>query len=236
MTTYSGSAALEADWAANHVAVTYYNGDSVYGNGGECTYDDTLTLPSAPSKDGYTFDGWRVRRAAAPSGFDLSTWDYGTLPSHNAQNIRWKRFDPSQGYSMQDAYHSEENSSDLNNGEWALTFGNGTVKGVSTCSTIGGNNHDWKWGGNSADWSLASDVLTAGEYSWDNSSDMQYCWCKATSVDTGSGYQTVASSSWVFSDDIDFDEAFYCAYKCAYYCATNIQYSGYYEALFGITQ
>jgi len=65
LTTSSGTAALEADWQANTVGVTFYNGDTQFDTA-SCTYDGTLTLPETdPTKTGYTFAGWKVRRAAA---------------------------------------------------------------------------------------------------------------------------------------------------------------------------
>ena len=65
LTTSSGTAALEADWRANTVGVTFYNGDNQFDTA-SCTYDGTLTLPeNDPTKTGYTFNGWKVRRAAA---------------------------------------------------------------------------------------------------------------------------------------------------------------------------
>lgn len=61
-------------WEANTINLTWYN-DTVANNGTvmdlestdpakKCSYDSTLTLPSQPSKTGYTFNGWHVRPAA----------------------------------------------------------------------------------------------------------------------------------------------------------------------------
>ena len=75
LTTYSGSASLEADWQPNTIGITFYSDNSEYATG-QCTYDDTLTLPQTdPTKTGYTFSGWRVRTSAAPSPVSTSCID-----------------------------------------------------------------------------------------------------------------------------------------------------------------
>ena len=124
-----------------------------------------------------------------------------------------------------------ENNSDLSNGEWAITFGNGTVKGEATCSTQHPTT-PWYDNDNTFTSDNFSTTLTAGEY---NDTDKTYCWCKATSVDTlGNGsYTPVASSSWVFS--YDYDNADNCAIDCADDCAYDVQRSDVFRrAVFGV--
>ena len=127
-----------------------------------------------------------------------------------------------------------ENNSDLSNGEWAITFGNGTVKGEATCSTQHPTT-PWYDNDNTFTSDNFSTTLTAGQYSTDNSSGMQYCWCKATSVDTlGNGsYTPVASSSWVFDDENGNADG--CANNCAGNCANRVQdYDDFRRAVFGV--
>ena len=121
-------------------------------------------------------------------------------------------------------------------GEWATEFSYGTVKGVSACSTISGDYHSRQWGGNSADWKLAGDALTAGDY---DDSDKRWCWCKVTGVDTtGNGtYQSVEGASWIYRGIGGGGFAYGCAADCSRYCAEYAEYySGFRSALYGITQ
>jgi hypothetical protein len=52
----------DAIWEANTVALTWdaNGGSGATGGGGNCTYDGDITLPTAPTRNGYTFKGWTV--------------------------------------------------------------------------------------------------------------------------------------------------------------------------------
>ena len=226
LTTDSGSAVLEADWAANTVGVTFYNGDTQYSTG-QCTYDGTLTLPADdPEKTGYTFNGWTVRRAASHSGqqnepfnpqqttFDLSTLDpsingtdYGYILNNGNSRFKDTKFGLTQ------------------NGEWAAEFSYGTIKGVSQCRKI--------------------------EYECDYSEetgevecvDPDYmCYCQVTGFDAEKDgtYLSVIQSHWVdLPETLHEDEAF-CA-SCGLDCGVDISDEIYEstslrQALYGITQ
>ena len=61
-----------ATWTPNTIGITWNevgnlpdgNGVEFANNGGAtCTYDSTITLPTAPTKTGYTFNGWVVQQA-----------------------------------------------------------------------------------------------------------------------------------------------------------------------------
>ena len=58
----NSTANVEADWTANTININWYNGDNVVSTN-TCTYDGTITLPTEPTKTGYTFAGWRLRQA-----------------------------------------------------------------------------------------------------------------------------------------------------------------------------
>ena len=234
LTTYSGSAALEADWSPNTVNVTYYNGENVYGNGGECTYDSTLTLPTAPSKNGYTFAGWKVKTALTPSLFDLSTlsgymYDDGTyFVSKNLNQQRcegaYVEWNDEDGEYDNDFFGTDEgeNCSDprfahLGTGEWSTTFDYGTTKGVALCSSTSGTKK------------------TTGIP--DETGGGLNCWCKATDFAEGnnSNYSHVSSSLWVLNDG--YRNASDCANDCAFYCAYRLKYDSVFRrAVFGVSQ
>ncbi|MFQ6704511.1 MAG: InlB B-repeat-containing protein, partial [Alphaproteobacteria bacterium] len=59
LSTYTGPANLTANWQGNNISVTWYNGDTEY-DSNQCTYGGELDVPTAPTKTGYTFKGWRV--------------------------------------------------------------------------------------------------------------------------------------------------------------------------------
>ena len=193
LTTYSGSAVLEADWSANTVNVTYYNGDNVYGNAGSCTYDDTLTLPNAPSKTGYIFNGWTVKTAAAPqcslSGIDTSIdgTDSGYILSDGSGRYNASKYKLS------------------NNGEWATEFFSyGIIKGIALCSST------------YSDTSYATGTP-------DETGGGQYCWCKVTGYDEDKDgeYCPIAASLWAFNGDFEFAAS--CASNCSIYCGNSAQ-------------
>ena len=164
-------------------------------------------MPSSiPQKTGYTFKGWRVKQCL--SGLDTSihaTWD--------ATHARWKPISSS-GYTMVNAFGAE-NSSDLNNGEWAVTFSYGTVKGMAKCSSTNGS------------------YTTPGTPSDTNG---KYCWCQATNYTPDGGNQcNVASPSWVFYDAMV--TASNCAVGCARSCAIFVMmYADFRRAVFGVAQ
>ena len=62
----NSTANVEANWNANTININWYNGDTrILQN--TCTYDSSITLPTEPTKPGYTFAGWRLR-TTCPSG------------------------------------------------------------------------------------------------------------------------------------------------------------------------
>ncbi|MFQ6727574.1 MAG: InlB B-repeat-containing protein [Alphaproteobacteria bacterium] len=217
LSTYSGSANLTANWTGNTINVTWYNDDTQYANN-SCTYGGNLTMPSSiPTKTGYTFKGWRVK----PAQCSLSGLDPSIDTSWDATHARWKRIHPN-GISML-AEFGTENSSDLNDGEWAVTFSYGTVKGMAKCSDTKGIK------------------VTPGTPS-DTSG--KYCWCQATNYTPNGGNQcNVASPSWVFlAGNVSGGACVnYCASNCAGTvvgnCADgNLNCANLRRALFGVAQ
>ncbi|MFQ6695948.1 MAG: InlB B-repeat-containing protein [Alphaproteobacteria bacterium] len=208
LSTYTGPANLTANWTGNNISVTWYNGDTEY-DSNQCTYGGELDVPTAPTKTGYTFRGWRVKQVAQCS---LSGLDPSIEASWDATHTRWKSINPTSAfaYTMADIFGTE-NSSDLNNGEWALTFSYGTVKGMTKCSSTNGS------------------YATPGTPSDTNG---QNCWCQATNYTPNGGNQcNVASPSWVFSSEFVSSSA--CASICAYDCASRYG-EDFRLALFGI--
>ncbi len=63
----SGSASLQADWDPNEITITWNGNNGTAAGGGTyapanttCSYDGDVTLPTPPTRLGYTFAGWEV--------------------------------------------------------------------------------------------------------------------------------------------------------------------------------
>jgi hypothetical protein len=70
LSKYTGTANVEINWEPNTINLNWYNGDeklTVANNSQSCVYDGTLTVPTQPTKPGYTFNGWKVIKV--PGGF-----------------------------------------------------------------------------------------------------------------------------------------------------------------------
>ena len=169
-------------------------------------------MPSSiPQKTGYTFKGWRVKQCL--SGLDPSI---GT--SFDATHARWKPISSTNAARTMADEFGTENSSDLNNGEWAVTFSYGTVKGMAKCSSTNGS------------------YATPGTPSDTNG---QYCWCQATNYTPNGGNQcNIASPFWVFYYDYGSCDGYACdcTYNCATECAyTVVYYADFRQGLFGVS-
>ena len=243
--TYSGPTSLEADYTANTINLNFYSDENTVYSTGTCTYDGGIELPSEdPTRTGYTFDGWQVRRAAANNnnqsgGNNQTPITLSSLYSSETINVfSSKSLNPgvycegSSGWDEENEdylwYGTDEGGScsdsaftGLNNGEWRVTMPNGSVvKGEARCSTVEG---EWATSGNPTDDLDLNDLENGAGY----------CWCKATSADSGNGYQPVSSSSWVFDDDVG--NVGDCAARCAISCA-GVVYGGgdFRRAVFGV--
>ncbi|MCQ2568192.1 MAG: InlB B-repeat-containing protein, partial [Alphaproteobacteria bacterium] len=159
-----------AQWrTVNSISLTWDGG----GTPSSCTYGSTFDVPTPTPREGYVFTGWRVNQAA---GCSLSGLDPSIGTDWDETHTRWKPIS-SLGYTMADEFGTE-NSSDLNSGEWVVTFDYGTVKGMAICRSIDGS---WATPGTPSD------------------TDGKYCWCSATNYTPNGGNQcNVASPSWVF--------------------------------------
>ncbi len=201
----TGPVNIEVNWEPNEINLHWYNGNTEIQNvpvaSQSCVYDDSLTPPSTiPTREGYTFRGWRPRDLTC----GLSHVDTSVYGTWNATYGRWKPQNGSNGFTMQN-YFGTENSDDLNNGEWAVTFNYGTLNGGSKCSVTNGT---FAVQGTPSD--------TSGEN----------CWCQATKyTPSGENQCFVSSTPWVFMP-CSQDCSSRCSYCCAYHVANAGVYSG----------
>ena len=206
--TYSGNSNLTADWQPNEINIRWYNNNTlmtVQDAANTCTYDDVLNVPStAPTRVGYTFDGWTVRPEI----------NFATIPTNVNGNERWAigwsnnanycLYDTNTGNAWKVNCNSDSTyTNELQTQEWKVKFSHGNLYGMAGCST------------------------TSGTYAQPGTPTIgtgRYCWCKATgykatnaSVISGS----VSALSWGFYGDRGSAAA--CAWYCASSCANNAE-------------
>jgi len=51
---------VPASCEANDITINWYNGATLHDTN-QCTYNETITLPTQPNKTGYTFNGWKIK-------------------------------------------------------------------------------------------------------------------------------------------------------------------------------
>ena len=217
--TYSGNSNLSADWQPNEIKLRWYNNNTlmdVQTNANTCTYDDVLNVPStAPSRVGYTFDGWTVRpeinfATTIPKNVNgIERWAIGW--SDNA-NYCFYNTDTGAAWNV-DCNSDATYINELQTHEWKVRYEHGDLYGMAGCSTTCSV---WAASGNPA--------IGIG----------QCCWCKAT------GYKATNTSvvngptlalSWVFY--LDVGSSVSCAQRCATLCSAIVaRESGFRTALF----
>jgi len=215
--TPTGPAALEADWDANTVTINWdaKNGTTI--NPTQCVYDDTLNLPSQPSKTGYTFGGWTVKSgpaqcsagildASVNGSFDGYISKNGVMASiYNAENSNY----PGSPGSQPPAYFGL-----TENGSWATEYSYGTIKGIAKCSDTNGTFME------------VSNVTPSD-------TEGKYCWCKMNSYTNTSGELcVVASPLWVSQGAPGPGSTDFCLQYCVMSCLPSTS-SKFRAALFG---
>ena len=231
--TYSGNTNLAADWQPNEIQLRWYNNNTlmdVQSAANTCTYDDTLTIPStAPTRTGYTFDGWTVRPE-----INFAT----TIPTNVAGIERWAIgwnnnanccfYDTNTNSAWNVNCNSDSTyTNELQTHEWKVKFSHGDLYGMAKCSAKTGNTHNNTWDiNNKSDWASTYDELDSAI------GDKKYCWCKAT------GYKATNASevsgpasvlSWLFS--YVTGSAADCARRCATLCANYAEKSHVFQGV-----
>ncbi len=219
----TANARMKASWTPNKYTLQWYDDEksttplTVQSAAQTCNYGANLVLPSTnPPKLGYTFIGWELEEK---TDCGLSSLDTNINATEDATHVRWKPINGDSGYTM--TQHGwTENSSDLSNGEWAVLFSYGEVKGTSLCSQTNGT------------------TATTGTPDESGSGDTRSCWCKITTYTPSGGNQCEQTSQWVL--DITWPtsyDATYCTNYCTQACANAIQDGQIYRAaMFGASQ
>ena len=209
---YNGTANLEMDWQPNTINVRWYSDDtqlSVPTNAQTCSYGGDLYLPSAPTKKGYTFEGWEVAK------YDFSTLNLnsGGLESFgkgvNSDNTDFCRHGETvNGTWKKTNVTCNEDFTDLTQMEWKAKYNWGYLYGSALCS------------------SLSSSVGAFG--SPDEYNNGGQCWCMVTGY-TPSGstirYSPNNTKKWRFDYAGYGTDFLYCSQYCPQSCAEDYMHS-----------
>jgi len=190
--TTTGSVTISAKWKENTIILDWQPGEDAEftrpeqnDNAYSCTYNGGITLPTAPTRSGYTFGGWRVGAAAAQCV--LSQY----LPENNG--ISYGYINDRTGLYGTDSRNANQYELTEDN-TWATEFTEGTIKGRALCSST---NSTWATTGTPNE--------TGGG---------QYCWCAGTDFGNSCHVASpswVFDDNLGDSDDCANDCAFYCA-------------------------
>ncbi|MBO7042385.1 MAG: InlB B-repeat-containing protein, partial [Alphaproteobacteria bacterium] len=151
-----------------------------------CTWGGSMTGIQHPTKTGYTFIGWYLKRCEIPS----------TDVSNNGNARASKRL--SNGGVLAIGATAETYGLEQP-GEWGVSWSNGDkVTGVALCSQTSGT------------------YPNTGTPDETGSGETQYCWCKATHYTANNAQQcSLVSPAWVFYGDFGSNCALFCPDNCA---------------------
>ncbi|MFQ6704540.1 MAG: InlB B-repeat-containing protein, partial [Alphaproteobacteria bacterium] len=232
------------NWQGNNISVTWYNGDTEY-DSNQCTYGGELDVPTAPTKTGYTFKGWRVRQA------DTSCFasQVCSLTGSGVNGLTYSGSNSTYGYYSHNGQNkANESTYGLTAGGWAVkdTSG-GIVKGIASCNSTKPNLWDTVMEGMNNGtmteeqfmntlWGTCNTDTFRPSNTFNATASGQYCWCKMESyTPSGGSACNIASPSWVFGSV--YESASNCAFYCALYCANSVvNIADFRRAVFGVTQ
>ena len=233
----NGTANLEINWEPNVIPLRWYSGNTllpVENNDDTCTYDGVLNRPTNPTREGYNFDGWRVR----------PTMDFSTLLTNERGRTSWAKggyncwYNPTGGGSMTIKCNAYEDFKELEKHEFKVKFDWGDIYGTGYCSAKSGNNNSYAFNNDSSNWKATYSELESA------SGDKVYCWCQVTGYKPSGStilYGQASDLVWIYQEDYSSNVQFSNkpVYNCANRCATDCAYmiinkSSARRALFGL--
>ena len=186
---YTGTANVEINWEPNTINLNWYNGDeklTVANNAQSCVYDGTLTVPTQPTKPGYTFNGWKVIRV--PGGY--TELEY--LQSQTSRQYIDTRIVPALNYSIEVKAVKERDKS---------LFGSENIYNLTGSTTtlreyfyLGGSNKQTLFPENSIDSSLV--------HVWGFSAQNKQIYCDDIVVDAVMGSQAPTKTLYLFARSV----------------------------------
>ena len=215
LSKYNGTADVEINWEPNTIGLKWFNGEEQVSGQNSCVYDGTITVPPAPTKPGYTFNGWKIPK-----------YDFSTIPTNTDGTERWAIgwynnanycwYDTNTENAQQVNCDSDSTYDELETYKWKVHFEHGDLYGISECSTTNG---------------------TLGQPGVPTIDSGANCWCKATGYKPrGSNIVngSLAVLSWVF--DYNGGSVAGCIRRCAANCANGAERgSAFRTALFSAT-
>ena len=202
LSKYNGTADVEINWEPNTINLKWFNGEEQINGQTSCVYDGTITVPPAPTKPGYTFNGWKIPKmdfSTIPTNVNgTNRWAIGW---YNNANYCW--YDTNTGTAWNVNCNSDTTYNELQTHEWKVKFSHGDLYGMAGCSIVSGT-----WA------QLGNPTIGSG----------QYCWCKATGYKpNGSNIVNgpLSALSWVFYNDRGSVAS--CAVNCATNCAASAE-------------
>ena len=192
--TYSGTSNLQANWRANTISVGWYNGNDLLGVS-DCQYDGALNFPpTIPTREGYTFKGWQLRSCGI---YNLNKNTSQTWSAIKIGEV-CEYYNGDTGDYNEDC--ADSHVAGLNNGEWAMGFSYGVIRGISKCSNTG----SWY-----------------GQHGTPDDTDGPICWCAVTAfTPSGENQCDISTLSWVVGST-NYNDANDCADGCAGNCTYN---------------
>ena len=207
--TYSGNSNLSADWQPNEIQLRWYNGNTlmnVQSSANTCVYDGALAVPqTAPTRTGYTFDGWTVRPE-----IDFTA----TIPLNGNGVYRYGKgesFDTHKPHCSYNGHGTDCNNSEfvgLQINEWKTGFNHGVIYGMTKCSA--------------KSWTHAA-VTNFTDNDLDSvAGDKKYCWCRVTGYKPNNSniiYAPISVLSWVYNGEPSSNSVKSCFTSCVNSCA-----------------
>ena len=223
----SGTVTFTAQWTENTVYLRWEDdnnpgqGDTPSANGSsQCNYGgvgSSFTVPSAPTKQGYSFNGWKVTNwECGLSMLNSNVGGIWHISRGGVDHCVYHEFNT--GQEVQNCLDSR--LSGLGSNEWEIEFEYGHITGIAKCSALSGDNNNWTWTNANSNWTAQeNDLISAG--------DGSYCWCHATSYTSTNGGQqcNITQNLWVFKDYVYNNHPSVQNYTCISDCARNCAYS-----------
>ena len=230
-TTMNGSSFVYS-WPENKTFTAQYTPNSITVNfdntASMCTYGGTLNIQSPAARPGYVFTGWKLKTGyCGLVTLDSTLVDYGGKNSYSSYN---------------------DTKYNLANGQWAVEYDTGILRGEATCNNVGSNtiNEVMEAVNNgtmsqpdalAALYGPESDAIHDGNDFTANAATGTNCWCRMIDWTPSGGDQcSVASGQWVFMlASTQFSETEQCAQDCVVYCWSLLspEFTGYIDAIIG---
>lgn len=133
----SGTLNVDLVWEANRINTSWYTGygDNTQITGANiptsCNYDSAISLPSAPSRPGYVFNGWRLKCTIPATDINTAPLSGTGHGWYNNADVCYYNYAPAEAGSV-----NCSTVSDLSLNQWKVSWSNGdVVRGIASCQS-----------------------------------------------------------------------------------------------------